>query len=1568
MGKEYSEMKIVSSADSGFSAAAALFFAPFAAAVLSVAQSAFAADTYIWDGNASADWNDSANWYKSGAASTHNVPSGAVNADFKEAYFSERFINDSKQVNFPGANLSNGWKVHVRSAGTEDAPVVFTAPQASYGASVGNTKANNNTGYYIANDTGTAYLELRSGTYRTASGGHWFVGSETDAGIAGHLDIKSGVNVMCSQTFNFRRGTVRNAGTLSARLLYIGTGAGASAVMTQAGGTLEASGGNIEIGRFGEGNTGTASLDLSNGTQASVKSNVHVGYSGAAGSKSTLNISTGAMFTVPGAVYLGNASAGEVRLGAGGELNVKGDGVRIGWLSTGDKKLDAGEDSLLDLDGGILDTQQIRFGPQSSAVPDGTATLRFNGGTVIVNGDNCVDGKSEHFIPAHDGFFVNVDADGANFNLEGRSVTIDEPFLAVENTAGKLNVYGGGRATFSATGTLAGPLQVGQNTAVRWFDQDGTVSRECAFTSLSLSKGATIYINGDATGVDALPAEVTTAATVESRATIVVEFSSIPASGTTFTLFPAASSDVFDVVPKFGDVVLPCNVSISEGNLVFTLTQGEYYWNGSGENWGDSAAWTKDGAAANWIDGNNAIFNLPDATAILAADASPAAVEFAANATIGGSSTLTASTISVAQDVTATVNAPTAGSLAKTGPGTLVIGMARSDRTTVSEGTLRKPASVAMDWGSLTLGTDPAKSVVFDIAGGSQSVAASFENGMDVTLANGEFDAGESTYFNLRTALGNLPARLAFKDASLTAGRIGLNVSDAASLLSLDNSSVVFAETKKNDNWIMQATASGALSIEMKNGSLMEFGRDVYALTCRDVEETLDPSLAWSVSDSTLRVKGGRDFRFGYDDSNKNPLKPEFTLAMTNSVLDAETGAIYIGHNVAGENTAGFYKADFVNTPITARQISVYADRPLNAVNFDGVTFNVTASGDSTIEVQDGAAGITVGEGGLSLVTGDYDCGLRADLAGPGAITKTGPGKLTVAKSQSGTGEFSMVEGLLELESGIEITRPVTLAPYASISIPAGVRMSRLMFVNGATLRIPAPLAPGAKHSVVETLVLPESELLPVTAADGGALAPGLYPLFETDVDLESKISVASDGQEWRVGSIGDLKVLAIGDVGPVWSGEAENDNTMSNPGNWLFGKVPGSGENADFSGVSEATTITPDLDYSLGAVTMGEGVITFTGQGMRAEWFSDTSKVAVAANSKVTVAGDLAFSNSEKAYIVHSVGAGGTFCVEGDITLTYAATGELVPFVVASDGEISAKGLVNNGTSSDAWYFRLAVDDEKAVHWAIGEDGISGLNNFWIENFESRPKVYIRPLDSDFAVTTAIGCRETATLVLDTMGADGETHTITVGNGAGRGGIVREGAVEITGGGTVVFDYDAGNIVSSASQMANTFAVRAGTVLALNAGSDPGNGTIAVERGATLSVPQTGESASCGVLSLANGAVLSFTASNGSVSSLYAQSAAWEEGASADIVLSTDGHNLEPGQWYTLLNAGETDISGLAFSATGANAYQYDLQVDPTGRMMQVKIVPHISVIRITDGGVRGRFERRRGTANALL
>ena len=1044
-------------------------------------------------------------------------------------------------------------------------------------------------------------------------------------------------------------------------------------------------------------------------------------------------------------------------------------------------------------------------------------------------------------------------ADGGRLVLSGALSAANVTLAATEG--GTLTLSGAAITDSSPDLTLAG------GGTTDYFTRDSAVGTY-TLDSLTLGPGAVLDLDADATTVDAINATSTNiTATAVEKATINLNFLALPSPGQTFALFETDSADKFTVTSRFTTLSLPCETSVVDGKLVLTITAEDYTWNGTETNWGDTGAWTMGGASANWADGNNAIFDTAGREAVIpaAANASPAEVRFTADATISGEGTLTAPKVTASQDVTGTISATTSGSLEKTGAGTLTLGAARSAQTTVTEGTLALTAGDnAITVANLTLGTDATKPVTFDYGGNTLSGKWTdyLTAGIDITLTNGTF----STTQNPGWWHSTMPKSLTVaKDATMTTSdRFTWNVSgdgsDVTNYVNIAGGSL--ASTAAANNWIVQNSRGGTLVFNVTDGGLLQFDFEVYALTCRDSTTASDtPSLFFRFVDSTFRVGGGKSFRLGFDSGNKEPLDVTGVFAATNSTIDIGYG-IYIGNSSNFVNNAvGSYTADFDGCVITAKEIRVYQDRKQNAVRFDNTRFVVNAAGTvlETAEafetMGDGGTAIkpmTIDVGGLILDTNGKDCSLAADPQGTGAFTKTGTGALTIKRDQTATSPLVCEEGETILDAGLTMNRAVTVTNDATFTAKATAQstLAGLTLEAGSTLNI-ASYTVGVTPVALTSLTLPASGTAALTK-DSGAFGKGCYEILSktgiTVADVNGKLVpqlASGSSSEWLVR--GNTLVLAVdmNTSGNVWTGFA-GDGKMSTGGNWLSGTAPVAGDAIDFTGIASATTIEGDINAAFGAVTMGDFVITFSGDKMKATSFSDTAKIAVAANSTVTLDNNLVFSNTAAAVIVDTVGSGGRFVVTGVIEHSSAATAELWPYNTYGGGAIVANGLRANATSTDDWIFRLVRTDVGAVPWIIGSDGIGGSKRYWMFRNANHPQATIQPLDSDFAITTFIGVATDnsgnyAILNLNTTGDDGEAHTITIGDGSGNGEISNNGKVNVIGTGRVLVNYN--------STSAYSFNVSGSATLALGAGASLGTGTVTFNAGTSLEVPSTGVS-----------------------------------------------------------------------------------------------------------------------------
>ena len=702
---------------------------------------------------------------------------------------------------------------------------------------------------------------------------------------------------------------------------------------------------------------------------------------------------------------------------------------------------------------------------------------------------------------------------------------------------------------------------------------------------------------------------------------------------------------------------------------------------------------------------------------------------------------------------------------------------------------------------------------------------------MDIVLTNGVFTYGSAM------SLGNasFPSVLTVaKDATLqTSDRFNINTLGEATI---NVSGGTFKSTNNNNNWLMQASIEGRLNINVTEGGLLEFGGDTYLLTCRDGTDAYqNPELHLKVVDSTVQVMNNKSIYFGYDANNKNPACPTGVFAATNSVIDVGTGVVALGYNVVGANTAGSYTADFENSIITAKCFKVYHDRPANAARFNNSTLVLTANDDWSLETHSdfgpGSTPMTIGADGLVIDTQDHSCHMQADPQGTGAITKVGSGKLTILRSQSSLAGLICEEGETLLNAGLTVARPVTVESNATFTAKATAQstVSSLTFEADSTLNIDTPTV-GVTPISVTTLALPANGTVALKK-NGGAFGKGLYPIFEktgiTAIDAANLVPETSElPYEWT--AQGNVLVLAVDTdtSGFVWTGLA-GDGKMSTGGNWLNGVAPSAaGTDLDFSGVISAANIIGDIDVTFGAVTMGTGVITFSGDKMRAASFSNTRKIAVDADSTVVVAGDLTIDYTEGDGIVSKVDAGGTFVVDGIITIT---GGSVHPVLNVGDGYIVAGGIVVNSTL-------YSTKDVTTQKWAIGPSGITGQNFIWcLAN--SANDCWIHPYTNDFTIAVNTVVRSSIDHhELNTTGyGDGLPHTITLDAGC-----ADNGQLYIAGTGKVVVN-SVPTATSDKAAYSGAVTVTNTATLAINAGKQLTSGTITFAAGTTLEVPSSG-------------------------------------------------------------------------------------------------------------------------------
>ena len=954
----------------------------------------------------------------------------------------------------------------------------------------------------------------------------------------------------------------------------------------------------------------------------------------------------------------------------------------------------------------------------------------------------------------------------------------------------------------------------------------------------------------------------------------------------------------------------------------------DYTWRGTAANWDDADAWTKDGDPATWVEGNNAIFATANATATLSADVTANAVAFNADATIATNgtdeATLAVKSVSVDSGVAATIYAPTASALDKSGAGTLTLAANRTDATIVTAGILKMDGATVA---GLTLGTDGGAPVTFDY-GGQELVKNTRDylvTGSTVTLTNGTFSTPSGDDLNIRDDTFTMPSVLTIaKDAVVRQGAIGksvyiVNVNGTATI------NVIGGTLGNTDGcklaYLQHKSPDGGLNLNVSEGGLVYFPCLVYALCRGDIAAT-SPSLYMTFANSAFSV--GTKFQFGssYGEDSYVPTAPTGVFAATNSVVSVGDGFI-VGRDTRDSKTAGSLTVDFENCVVTAKTFAVYYDRPLNNARFNGTRFVFGAASGSFAASDDAANWITVGAGGLTLDTQNFSATLNANLGGSGTVTKVGTGTLTVSRDQATTGGMIVDKGTLAINSSVTFAGPVAFAAGSALDI-AGYDGSTSVVATSATLPAEGSVNLTLNGGAFAKGVYAICSASGVTAADGGKFA------FTTTDDLLGSWSVA-DG----------TLVLTVGELsGNYWTGRG-GDGRMSTAANWLNG-VPAASEDIDLSFVSSATTIIADTGRAFGAVTMGDGVITFT-NSLAATSISDTSKVAVAADSTVTLEGDLVIdTTSGNKYIVNSVADGGKFKVTGKIRAI--GTNNLWPsYVKTCNGAIEASGLVSAVSGSDLWSFRLSNSGGHIGKWIIGKDGFvcdERAAGFWVHN-NSNDRTEIQAA-ADFTIQDAwIGLsKKASTFTIQTTSPDGIARTITAKTGFAAHA---DGAcnLDVCGSGTFLCDYTAqafGN--GGPKAFSGAITVKDTATLAVNPEKYPTTGAISVSNESTFKVAQSGVVTLSGNLSLADGAALGFNFTNRKVGPLLAlasgKSLSFVGEGEKNIAIKVSGDVWPVGGKHILTATGGFNAEGVTVSlAKGAPKWAKGVYVNEDGNIV---------------------------------
>ena len=1054
-------------------------------------------------------------------------------------------------VNFDSAVSFTGSKIAIDNASTESNPFVFTTGNDAHGMST--------TGiFYIGSTNGTqdnrrtdGWLTIKRGTY---SGAAFNLGtSDRSYDIGGYVTIDGNSKVSLTSTgnFNIYKGLLKldnpNATVSCRQDLLVGLKSGST-------GKVEVNDGTLSVTRWitvGSGGTGEFVV---NGSTMSVANLIRVGNGGTG---SVVINNGGAIVNTGSYMRLGETSTGTLTVNAGGRyentgsngnmtiahgnsatgtLNVNGGSVVVKgniYLCYGDSPTKA---SVYVTNGGVIETDTIY-----KNVANGVGELTIDNGTIRHLGTI---GNSTELIKAQNGLNVYVGANGATFDSNGHGITISAALQNKPEEVGAVTFTGGGTITLSGT-----PSYTGGTTNV-------------AGTVLSLTTEAKAALVANPIAVEIPPAGVADGTTVleinEGNGTFIQsEVDAIAVTG------PDASRYALVLAPGGTKVVISDTLA------------GEYVWNdgSSGAGWHTSGKWSKNGIAGDWYDSTAAFFRNAGDAATVDAAVTAASVTFGADATVGGTATLTVPSVTVSNGVSAAISAPTDGSLVKEGPGTLTLRSSRAAQTDVAEGTLvMSGAGTTLDWSGVTLGTEAGKTAILKFEGGatvaSESsmgnlyICPSRNDGLAAELYKdgGDWSLGSGSYNMVLAEAKNSTARFYHRGGALTLGRyvrIGWNNESDSGEALIEISGGTVAHTQSSGQGYVDVGGAGTPGF-----------RGILSVKANGTFSTVVNLVVGGNGAGTLDIDGG-----------------------TASVANGIVMLCYGEGNTAGEDCY----IDIKNGGTLSTKSIQYGNSASSHGAADAtITFNdgtLRATQDGILIQSNDKLTVTVASGGGTIDANGKNVTIAEELAGVGGMTYKGSGTVTLSAAPTYSGTTTVEVG-------------------TTLVVPSAIAGANLSFA------IPDGLASGAyKVALVSGGGAFASDVLSSATLPSGVNAH--FYLGNGDTEIWCAYSSNASDHIWIGGAAGSLNEGAnwlsgnVPDDGNAIIGSA-SAATLTNPEGSGFAAihiiVPKDSAavtiSGDFSGITKIENYSTSQVEFLNAVTFAAnvnviqspGIVKFTG------------------------------------------------------------------------------------------------------------------------------------------------------------------------------------------------------------------------------------------------------------------------------------------------------------------------------------------------------------------------------------
>ncbi len=1459
---------------------------------LAAVPSAQAATRYWTGGGSDTLWSTSGNW-KDNAA-----PGEGDAAQFRADQVGGAFTG--KMVTLRDAYTIN--VLHVSKGSSASEPIVFEADQNSaHGVTVSDDVW---LGYYA-----DGALWLQSGTYTFAKSLNVGVGSKSST----HnfwLKVGDGSSTV-SLTAKASNPTIKGASQFVADKATLDfTGMNFNMYNTSAADVKDSDmTARILNVAVNEGNNCTV---VFNGGSLTLASASVIGY----GKNSTgYMYATNLTFTTGSAdLLLGGADSGKTGATGwvdkkGGDWTIGGD-LQIGAQGTGTFTADGGSvtvggNTYIANASGATGTLTIQNGTftTKSISATGSATLNMDGCTLKAGANN------ETLI--NSGITVKVGARGATIDTAGCAVTLAADIGNAEDATGALVFAGGGTVTLSGAANWAGTSTINAGTILAFpaATKSGLVARgiTVAIPETGAVDGGTVLEITDGNGT----------------------FSPADIAAITLT---GNSNNRYALVLADGDA----KVTISD------TFAGEYVWNGgsSGDSWRTDGNWSKNGTSGNWYDSTAAVFANAGDLATVDDNVGAESVTFRAHATVAaGGGTLAPGTVAVSNGVSATIAAPTAGVLEKTGPGTLTLGSSRSDMTTLSEGTLVMSGSgTTLDWSRLTQGTDATKPVTVKFEGGA-------------ALA-------ETATFTIGAQAG-MTASVVKEAGDWTVGKVHIGESESSVASFYHNGGTMVISSNFDIGYNDSATSS---YFEIAGGTVTNSGYYIHLGANSPGMMTVKAGGKYGVVHTTGLIVGG------YAAGTLN-------VAGGDVFIDGPLSLSYWGGAAAVNVTDGGV--------LTINKVlhGVRNGTGAATLALDGGT--IRANDDSTTFVPDNAnVTVKVGaNGGTIDVNAKTIALLRPILEDSestgGGMTFRGGGIVTLAAGNTYTGITTV-----EVGTAVVVAAPGEIGGGLAVAVPEtppAEGIYTLVAIDGGE---------AFSASVLTGVAVPANATLRLSGDGKSVLCIYGNP---PNTWVGGAAGSLSDGANWSLGVVpraGDSCIIGTAAAANL-TNPSESDfapSTITFPADTALVTISGEGTLAGLEAVvnnssqhhviacpvdaSEATPALPLADenylvFSGGIALDANAMPSVTDMrlagvwNLTGDWSEPPSGTSIMPNSTVNVSGTLkngynivieAQATLQAANATADYGAtgknrflyknAGTFIVTGEMQDTMLSSGgtySLVGFFANGDknGVTRANGLVHSASTKNGHPFRLNNSEDSAANTIVlGAGGLSFRDNqakasncypYFQIDYE-RAVTLASSADWSFGTNSVPGrnlCLELGgTVTIDTSDYDDRAvpHTITA---VGR--IGSSGKMIVAGCGKMVFKL--------ASDFSGGLEVKDTATVSFDADCGPTSSSTSVGGGATLEVAECGTVTLGGNLALAAGAALGFNYTGRGTPQLALNGVTFDEGATTNVLVKVTTNGARPrigGDWK--LTSGY-DFTGVNVAlAPDAPAWAKGIKVDGDG------------------------------------